>query len=74
MSTKENASFNFVNRGGYALSIGNGQIHDALSPSYEVCKTLNCMDDPMKVLIVKGTDDGSMLVGWESDSSDINPK
>lgn len=32
-------------------SIGNGQVHDAMSPSKEVCKTLNCMDDPMKVVI-----------------------
>ena len=24
-----------------------------MSPSIEVCKTLNCMDDPMKVLIVR---------------------
>lgn len=36
-----------------AWSIGNGQLHDAMSPSREVSKTLNCMDDPMKVLIVK---------------------
>jgi len=35
---------------GGALSIGNGQIHDAMSPSYEICKTLNCMDDPMKIV------------------------
>lgn len=34
------------------ICIGNGQLHDALSPSYEVCKTLNCMEDPMKILIV----------------------
>ena len=31
-------------------SIGNGQLHDALSPWKELCKTLNCMDDPMKVM------------------------
>ena len=31
--------------------IGNGQLHDALSPSTEVCKTLNCMDDPMKIMV-----------------------
>ena len=31
------------------VCIGNGQIHDALTPS-AVCKTLNTMDDPMKVL------------------------
>lgn len=34
------------------MSIGNGQIHDAMSPSYEVSKTLNCMDDPMKIVEV----------------------
>ena len=31
--------------------IGNGQVHDAMCPSKEVSKTLNCMDDPMKVVI-----------------------
>ena len=31
--------------------IGNGQLHDALCPSTEVCKTLNCMDDPMKIMV-----------------------
>lgn len=31
-------------------SIGNGQVHDALSPSEEVSKTLNCMDDTAKIL------------------------
>ena len=30
--------------------IGNGQIHDAVCPSKEVSKTLNCMQDPMKIL------------------------
>ena len=34
-----------------SYSIGNGQLHDAMSISKEVCKTLNCMEDPMKVLI-----------------------
>ena len=33
------------------LCIGNGQLHDALTPS-EKCKTLNTMDDPMKVVCV----------------------
>ena len=36
---------------GVAYSIGNGQLHDALCPSKELSKTLNCMDDPMKVCI-----------------------
>lgn len=31
-------------------SIGNGQVHDAMSPSKEVSKTLNCLDDPAKIL------------------------
>lgn len=30
--------------------IGNGQLHDALAPDEELSKTLNCMEDPMKVL------------------------
>lgn len=34
-----------------AYSIGNGQVHDAMTPNKEVCKTLNCMDDPRKVCI-----------------------
>ena len=33
-----------------AVCIGNGQVHDAMSPSKEVSKTLNCMEDPMKVV------------------------
>ena len=36
-----------------AYCIGNGQVNDAVCPDKELCKTLNCMDDPMKVLIVK---------------------
>ena len=32
------------------MCIGNGQIHDAVSPSVEVSKTLNCMADPMKII------------------------
>ena len=31
--------------------IGNGQVHDAMTPS-PVCKTLNTMDDPMKIMTV----------------------
>ena len=30
--------------------IGNGQLHDAMSPDKEVSKTLNCMVDPMKIV------------------------
>ena len=59
MSTQENASYKTYpiaeqpseTRGGQTWCIGNGQIHDAISPSYEVCKTLNCMIDPMKILV-----------------------
>lgn len=41
-----------VERGGtHAVCIGNGQVHDALSPSDEVSKTLNCLDDVMKVVV-----------------------
>ncbi len=36
-----------------AFCIGNGQANDASKPEKEVCKTLNCMVDPMKVLMVK---------------------
>lgn len=30
--------------------IGNGQIHDAISPCAEISKTLNCMNDPMRII------------------------
>lgn len=36
-------------------SYGGGQAHDAYCPDYEKSKTLNCMDDPMKIL-EKGED------------------
>ena len=29
--------------------IGGGQVHDAMNPE-EICKTLNCMSDPMKIV------------------------
>lgn len=32
--------------------VGNGQLHDALTPSEEVSKTLNCLVDPMKVICI----------------------
>lgn len=35
----------------HSVCIGNGQFHDAISPSDEVSKTLNCMCDPMKVVV-----------------------
>ena len=37
-----------------SICIGNGQLHDAMSPSVEVSKTLNCMADPMKVVCIEG--------------------
>jgi DNA (cytosine-5)-methyltransferase 1 len=43
-----------------AICIGNGQLHDALSPSCEVSKTLNCMDDPMKIIYGKSLDGGQI--------------
>jgi DNA (cytosine-5)-methyltransferase 1 len=33
-----------------AYSIGNGQAHDAMTPSLEISKTLNCLDDSAKVV------------------------
>lgn len=33
--------------------IGNGQVNDAMKPDEELSKTLNCMDDPMKVLVIE---------------------
>ena len=44
-----------------AYCIGNGQAHDAQRPDKELCKTLNCMDDPMKICVAvdcrNGTED-----------------
>ena len=36
----------------HAVCIGNGQVNDAINPSDEVCNTLNCMVDPMKIMTV----------------------
>jgi len=47
----------FNKHGGGIWCIGNGQLHDALVPTYEVSKTLNCMDDVMKILIVREVED-----------------
>ena len=44
---------------GVAYCIGNGQTHDALQPE-EICKTLNCMDDPMKVMIERERERGNL--------------
>lgn len=51
-----------------AWCIGNGQVHDAISPSREVSKTLNCLADPMKILIVK--DETDRNVSRPSDTKD----
>ena len=32
-------------------SIGNGQVHDAIAPSKDLSKTLNCLADPAKILV-----------------------
>ena len=34
-----------------AYCIGNGQVNDAVQTEKEICKTLSCMVDPMKVLV-----------------------
>lgn len=36
----------------HAVCIGNGQVNDAMTPSIEVSKSLNCMVDPMKVVCI----------------------
>jgi DNA (cytosine-5)-methyltransferase 1 len=40
--------------GAVAYCIGNGQANDAAKPDKELCKTLNCMDDPMKICVAYG--------------------
>lgn len=30
--------------------IGNGQVNEAMAPVKETCRTLNCLDDPMKIM------------------------
>ena len=39
--------------GGTVWCIGNGQVHDAMQMEKDICKTLNCMVDPMKIMIIK---------------------
>lgn len=46
-------TLNTIDRPAVAYCIGNGQVHDAVQMEKEICKTLNCMDDPMKVMIRK---------------------
>ena len=45
-------TLNTMDRHAIAYCIGNGQVNDAVCPDEELCKTLNCMDDPMKIAIV----------------------
>lgn len=54
--SKRNKPLTEIRGGQQAYCIGNGQLHDALVPE-EVCKTLNCMCDPMKILIVGDCND-----------------
>lgn len=44
-------TLNTIERHAVAYCIGNGQVHDAVNMEREKCKTLNCMEDPMKILI-----------------------
>lgn len=39
-----------------AICIGNGQVDNAVTPEVELSKTLNCMQDPMKVLVSPNSD------------------
>lgn len=55
-------------RGG-TWCIGNGQLHDALQIEKEVCKTLNCMCDPMKIMIVTFNQISQSAVYKEDDIS-----
>lgn len=51
MSMKEKSSYPLkTKRGTYC--IGNGQVQEAMSMSYEISHTLNCMHDHMAILII----------------------
>lgn len=45
-----------------SVSFGNGQLHDAMLPSVEISKTLNCMADPAKI-VAYGLDRASFNQG-----------
>ena len=45
-----------------SVSFGNRQLHDAMSPSVEISKTLNCMADPAKI-VAYGLDRASFNQG-----------
>lgn len=54
MSMKGSASSNpLMNKRGGTWCIGNGQVMGAMTMSYEVSHTLNCMHDQMAILIIK---------------------
>ena len=40
-----------------AICIGNGQVDNAVTPEVELSKTLNCMQDPMKVMVSPTSED-----------------
>ena len=43
----------YLNNRGGTWCIGNGQVYGATSMCYEVSQTLNCMHDPMAILVVE---------------------
>lgn len=61
MSTREKLSYK-------TMCIGNGQVDNAVRPNIEVSKTLNCMDDPMKIMTFRKTShphSPDIAQGWE---------
>ena len=57
LSMKEKSLSNPMNNRGGTWCIGNGQVASAISMSYEVSQTLNCMHDPMLILITEEDDE-----------------
>lgn len=57
MSMKKRSSYPLKTKRGGTWCIGNGQVMSATSMCYEVSQTLNCMHDPMAILVVKEDDD-----------------
>ena len=53
MSMKERSSYPLKTKRGGTYCIGNGQVQEAMSMSYEVSHTLNCMHDQMAILIIE---------------------
>ncbi len=60
--SESNVSYTLNATEHHAICIGNGQLHDAMSPSCEVSKTLNCLVDPMKI-VTYGIDRASFNQG-----------